>query len=1278
MKKNLKRIFAIFLIICTILPGLLSTVVNADSDDVTLTSERAGNFAASFAINFYNNWSSENHIYEDESGNPVRTQYTSTYNIPNAGDSVYLLEKRSWIDFVYHNALSIDISQLPKNYYGTTSNKYDRIEVADLKEDILKIKEQNHDASRTSSDDEETEDVGQTIVELMNAGKIRPGDIIITTEEDYLLYVGGTRVIYATPPGDVHPTDTGALKYDYIQNYFVEVRRQLEKGHEDDPDFKAEYGAKEVYRISEEFAGQIEESKVNLMFNSRGYYDKENKYDGIPKGTYRGSERTTLIGSILEDLIGMAKFLVNLALYLVRAVVVGWVNIIESFFQSSLLKLSGHSSKVAFIDKITGVSNTSYAGERVTIESILFNKLPLTDANFFNFEEAGGYELVKDGKPVSWIYNIRKYLATLYVIMRNVSIAAMLFVLLYVGIRMAISTLAKKKAQYNKMLTAWFTGLCIVIFIHLFMYTTLFINDKIVDLLLQLNVTEATEILGETGESLSLYDAIRTKAYSWDFYDGLVGLIMYIFMVYFMIRYAFIYLKRMVSVYVLAIYGSIVGVRYAIEKTNGKRTSASFQRWMKDFMFNVLLQSIHCLIYVTLMGVAVKAALTSASGLILAIVICQFILKADKIFMKIFNVKGSLLDDTAKPTQVKGLLSNVWKGATAAAIGIGAFRFGTKFFSGNEGIRPLIRYVKAYRPGDSDSTIRKRADAAYMDKRAKRYTTLLTDLGYKGIPIPLLRRRNGERIHILHSKKNRELAARRRDLYSRVTGVKNYEIKKALFDAAKSDGKQRLQRFKRTISTVGTSVIGNVAGIASIGLYAEDLAAGAVAQAGLIKKFKGSSNKDIKIRRRLEPEKNYSYGIYGQTQIQNEKTEKDIKKLKDKEAALIKIADLQAELEAKLDEYKAIEGIDKENSHKKLQNAITATKRSTIKSGDVKGAISDYIHERLGGNRLSESDIDGIIQALQARLDNKESDIVLDDTLVRRLRDAIRNSGDTIDNIEAKNFAKILTEALDQPGVVPYIAGKRVESASSERVLDKLAAKVIRQYENNTGVDLTDDQKRDIKHRMRQMSNIDNMSEADIVDKAVDLMEGSFANQERFREATTEALSRGVPKLGNSDFEKIMDSIQSKIRNKQIDIGLTHKATPETLELTDLGNKVKERIIEKQRERIEASGMSDAQKASAIAELDSGNIIEEASNSDMTKMIYETLSEPGMIPAVTIKDDPTASAEQIQRNRDAERLLEESSQLLKKITSINQGNAAKNKESAMSYGKYIREILDNK
>lgn len=1286
MRKNIKRIFAIFIIIYTILPGILMTVVNADTDDVVLTSERAGNYAASFAINFFNNWSSDNHIYEDEDGQPVRTSYTTIYNIPNAGDSTYSVSKKSWIDFVYKNALSIDANKLPNNYYGTTSDYYDKIEVSDLREDILRIKEQNHDASRrnssNSSDDEDEE--GQTIVELMNTGKIKPGDIIVTTEEDYLLYVGGTRVIYATPPDNVHPTDTGALKYDYIQNYFVEVRRELEKGHENDEDFKAEYGAKEIYRISESFASQIEESKVNLMFNSRGYYDKENKYFGIPKGTYKGSKQTGLLQSILTMLFGLIKFLATLALFLIRAVVVGWVNIIESFIQSNLLKLSGHSAKVAFVDRITGISNTSYAGERVTVESILFNKLPLTDANFFNFEEAGGYELVKDGEPVSWLYNLRKYLAMIYVIVRNCSIAMMVFVLLYVGIRMALATIAKKRANYSRMLTSWFTGLCIVLFIHFLMYTVLFVNDKIVDVLLDVNLTAATEIMGDTSESLSLYDAIRTKAYSWDFYDGLIGLIMYIFMVYFLIRYTFIYLKRMFSVYVLAIYGSVVGVRYAIDKSNGKRVSSSLQRWLKDFMFNVLLQSIHCLIYVTLMSIAVKAALTSVGGLILAVVICQFILKADKIFMKVFNVKGSLLDDTAKGAEVSNLFKNVKTAMAASFIGIGVFKFGTKLFSANEGVRPLIRYIGAYRPGDSDSEIQKRADIGYMNRRAAIGEALSTSLNprYRGIALPIVRRRGtGERIRILYNRRNAELAQRRHELYGKIRGIKNYEIKKALFEAIKTEKSQRTQRFTRTIKSTSGAILGNVAGVASIGLFAESTAAGVAAQAALLKKMKGSSTREIKHRRRLEPNKNYSFGVYGETQIKNEKTEKDIKKLKDKQDALLTIADFQKQLEAKLDEYKDIEGIEKEDAYKKLQNAVNATKRSTIKSNDVKGAISDLLQQRLGGSKLSESDIDGVLRALQERLNDKNSDIVIDDTMVERVKQAIITLGIPINNVDSKDFAKALTQALDEPGVVPYIGGKRVETASRETVISKLSNNVIREFENKLGRDLTDEEKSEIRHRMRGLSNIDNMTEAEIVDKSVDLMQGSFADDPRFKEATTQVLATsGVPKLGDSDFERVMASIQKKINSKQIDIGLAEKNTDTNrIELTELGEKVKQRIIEKQRERVNGdSTMSDAEKTAAITELDNGHIIEEASNDAMVQMIYTTMSESGMIPPVTIKDDISASDEQKQRNRDAERVLEEASQLLKKIVSVNQGNAAKNKESAINYGKYLKEIQDKK
>ena len=39
-----------------------------ENSTTLLTQERAGNYVASFAINFYNNWSSKNHIYKDKEG----------------------------------------------------------------------------------------------------------------------------------------------------------------------------------------------------------------------------------------------------------------------------------------------------------------------------------------------------------------------------------------------------------------------------------------------------------------------------------------------------------------------------------------------------------------------------------------------------------------------------------------------------------------------------------------------------------------------------------------------------------------------------------------------------------------------------------------------------------------------------------------------------------------------------------------------------------------------------------------------------------------------------------------------------------------------------------------------------------------------------------------------------------------------------------------------------------------------------------------------------------
>ena len=66
IKELIKKALIICMIVYTILPSLAYPCVLAAEDEVILTQERAGNYAASFAINFYNNWSSMEHGYEDK------------------------------------------------------------------------------------------------------------------------------------------------------------------------------------------------------------------------------------------------------------------------------------------------------------------------------------------------------------------------------------------------------------------------------------------------------------------------------------------------------------------------------------------------------------------------------------------------------------------------------------------------------------------------------------------------------------------------------------------------------------------------------------------------------------------------------------------------------------------------------------------------------------------------------------------------------------------------------------------------------------------------------------------------------------------------------------------------------------------------------------------------------------------------------------------------------------------------------------------------------------
>jgi len=121
----------------------------------------------------------------------------------------------------------------------------------------------------------------------------------------------------------------------------------------------------------------------------------------------------------------------------------------------------------------------------LTPDNIIKGKFILLDANIFREispdkvyydYEAGG--TISEGKKV-----LRETIAGWYYALRNFAIVALLSVLVYVGIRMIMSTVAQDKAKYKLMFKDWLVAICLLVVMHYLMIGILNITSMITDAL---------------------------------------------------------------------------------------------------------------------------------------------------------------------------------------------------------------------------------------------------------------------------------------------------------------------------------------------------------------------------------------------------------------------------------------------------------------------------------------------------------------------------------------------------------------------------------------------------------------------------------------------------------------------------------------------------------------------------------------------------------------------------------------------------------------------------
>lgn len=416
---------------------------------------------------------------------------------------------------------------------------------------------------------------------------------------------------------------------------------------------------------------EIEDEDLSI-YDDNGFI-----YKGVASiESYESS--ATLIGWIINLLSEILDYLIGILTLGIRVVIVGWTAIIERFFIDGIVNaITGVTNKrdtetwaknpenIDDIDKqaekdeaaeeaseeepqdigsqdnpneyiSTGMQGVADIGgnvqlktsskANVTIENIVYNKIPILDINFFNFEQAGGAVVDKDGI----IYIIKENVAMWYYIFRIIAILIMLLALIYLGLKMAISTIAERKAVYKEMLLSWIVGFIIVFAINYIMFAIIHINESFISWIIPKY---------EDGTEISLYETVRTKAYSLKATTGFAGMVMYIMLVYYSIRFLIMYFKRFLTVTILALMSPFVAVSYAIEKINKNGKGGEiYGNWFKDFLYSVIIQGIHALIYTLFVSMALKLTETSIIGIFMAFLFLGFMVRVDKIVRKIFGL----------------------------------------------------------------------------------------------------------------------------------------------------------------------------------------------------------------------------------------------------------------------------------------------------------------------------------------------------------------------------------------------------------------------------------------------------------------------------------------------------------------------------------------------------------------------------------------------------------------------------------------------------------------
>lgn len=263
-----------------------------------------------------------------------------------------------------------------------------------------------------------------------------------------------------------------------------------------------------------------------------------------------------------------------------------------------------------------------------TIQDLLEGKYDMFDIDFFGN--------ISQTKKVTGM--LSQTVAVWYGATRNLAVGLTLLVLVYVGIRMAMSTVADEKAKYKKMLFAWVKGFCMIFVLIYIIMMAINLSNGLVKL-----VPKSSDNL----EKILMYgngtiknpekDSIAEQMATLKGWNYVAISMLYWVIVYYQLKFFILYFKRVLSVGLLTIISPLISITYPIDSI-GDEKAQGYKRWLKEILINIFIQPLHLVIYSVFITSA--GAIATVAPLFAAIFLMG-LSRGEKIVKNIFGIRGA-------------------------------------------------------------------------------------------------------------------------------------------------------------------------------------------------------------------------------------------------------------------------------------------------------------------------------------------------------------------------------------------------------------------------------------------------------------------------------------------------------------------------------------------------------------------------------------------------------------------------------------------------------------